>query len=108
MPRATGSAGSIGDDAANSVYAYERRAPGAPSVVVVVNMTPVPREHYRIGVPAGGVWREAVNTDAGTYGGSNLGNAGRVTAAPVGSHGHDQSVELVLPPLGALVLVHES
>ena len=49
-----------------------------PPVLVVCNMTPVPRSGYRIGVPRPGDWRELLNTDAAVYGGSNMGNGGSV------------------------------
>ena len=48
---------------------------GAP-VLVAFNFTPVPRRGYRVGVPAAGRWREILNTDAETYGGSGVGNMG--------------------------------
>ena len=92
------------DDGNSSIYAYERRAPGANPVVVVLNMTPVPRYDYRIGVPLAGRWREAVNTDSAIYGGSNVGNSGGIDSEPNPAHGFGQSLNLVLPPLAALVL----
>jgi 1,4-alpha-glucan branching enzyme len=70
-------------------------------------MTPVPRHGYRIGVPLGGGWREIFNSDSAHYGGSNVGNAGRVEAAAFGAHGQPHSVELVLPPLGTIYLRHD-
>ncbi|NTV80256.1 MAG: hypothetical protein HGA24_02375, partial [Candidatus Aminicenantes bacterium] len=47
------------------------------------NFTPVPRYHYRIGVPGGGFWKEVLNSDAEDYGGSGHGNFGGVEAVPV-------------------------
>jgi len=91
-------------DAANSVVAFVRRAPGAAPLVVVCNYTPVPRHDYRLGVPLPGRWREVLNSDAACYGGSGMGNCGGVDAAPVEAHGHAQSVSLTLPPLGVLFL----
>jgi 1,4-alpha-glucan branching enzyme len=70
-------------------------------------MTPVPRHNYRVGVSQSGGWREMLNTDAEIYGGSNLDNAGGVHTQPVHAHGRAQSLELLLPPLAALVLKHE-
>jgi 1,4-alpha-glucan branching enzyme len=70
-------------------------------------MTPVPRHHYRIGVPQGGTWREILNTDSGFYGGSNVGNAGSVAAAAVPAHGQPYSVELLLPPLATIFLRYD-
>jgi 1,4-alpha-glucan branching enzyme len=93
----------IGDDQINSVYAFQRGR-GERPLVGIVNMTPVPRYDYRLGVPQFGNWREVLNTDAATYGGGNLGNFGWVRATPIPAHGHGQSLSLTLPPLGALVL----
>jgi len=95
----------IADDVANDVLAWRRRDPrDAATVVAVVNLTPVVREAYRIGVPTEGDWLELCNTDASDYGGSGVGNLGRIEAAPVPSHGFPASLELSLPPLGALLL----
>ena len=94
----------VGDDAENGVFAYERRAGNESPIVAVVNMTPVPRHNYRIGVPRAGFWRELVNTDSEVFGGSNIGNAGGVVSADVPVHGREHSVELTLPPLATLIL----
>jgi 1,4-alpha-glucan branching enzyme len=94
----------VGDDRANSVFAFLRFAPNQAPVLVVCNMTPVPRRGYRIGVPQAGGWREIFNSDSTFYGGSNVGNAGRVAADPVAVHGQAQSLELVLPPLATIFL----
>ncbi|GIX11508.1 MAG: 1,4-alpha-glucan branching enzyme GlgB 1 [Elioraea sp.] len=96
----------VGDDAAQSVFAFLRWA-GDDLALVVLNLTPVPRLDYRIGVPRGGVWREVLNSDAGAYGGSNLGNGGAVHATEAHAHGHPHALSLTLPPLGALILVPE-
>jgi 1,4-alpha-glucan branching enzyme len=99
----------IADDPANGVLAWRRRFgkdPGA-DVVAVFNLTPVVRDGYRIGVPHKGEWLELCNTDAEEYGGSGVGNLGRLQASAVKSHGLDCSVELRLPPLAALVLGQE-
>jgi 1,4-alpha-glucan branching enzyme len=92
-------------DAANSVVAFLRNpADGGRPMLVVCNFTPVPRHGYRLGVPLPGRWREVLNSDATCYGGSGMGNWGGVYAAAVPAHGHDQSIELTLPPLGLLWL----
>jgi 1,4-alpha-glucan branching enzyme len=98
----------VGDDRAQSVFAYLRGAgEEAKPVLAVCNLTPVPRFDYRIGVPRGGPWRERLNSDAGIYGGSNLGNGGTVSAEPVPAHGCDQSLSLTLPPLATVWLQPE-
>jgi 1,4-alpha-glucan branching enzyme len=95
----------VGDDRQNSVFAFVRYGgEQAAPVLVVCNMTPVPRTGYRIGVPRAGVWEELLNTDTALYGGSGIGNGGTVATAPVQSHGEAQSLELTLPPLATLFL----
>jgi 1,4-alpha-glucan branching enzyme len=82
-------------------------ADGERAVACVFNLSPVPRERYRLGLPRGGRWREALNTDSEVYGGSNVGNYGGVEAEPSPWQGQPFSAELTLPPLGALWLVPE-
>jgi 1,4-alpha-glucan branching enzyme len=71
-------------------------------VVCAFNFTPVPRHGYRVGIPSGGWWAEALNSDAALYGGSGQGNLGGLEAAPIGWHGQPYSIALTLPPLGAV------
>ncbi len=76
-------------------------APGE-EIIAVFNFTPVPRHNYRVGAPAGGFWKEILNSDAVNYGGSGQGSLGGVEANPVPTHGFQRSLNLVLPPLGAV------
>jgi 1,4-alpha-glucan branching enzyme len=93
------------DDVENSVYAFLRQGRDTrQSVLAVFNCTPLPRFNYRLGVPGEGVWAEILNTDSSAFGGSNHGNVGGVAASPVPSHGRPFSVNLTLPPLGAVFL----
>ncbi|MGB6535517.1 MAG: 1,4-alpha-glucan branching protein GlgB [Xanthobacteraceae bacterium] len=100
----SGFAWAVGDDRSNSVFAFLRFAPEEPPVLVVCNMTPVPRHGYRVGVAHGGAWREILNTDSSHYGGTNVGNAGYVEAAAIPAHGQPHSLELLLPPLATIFL----
>jgi 1,4-alpha-glucan branching enzyme len=88
---------SIVDDAANSVFAWIRRSPGAAPIAVIANMTPVIRTGYRVPLPADGRWRELINSDAHIYGGSGVGNLGAVTA-------EGGSAIVTLPPLATIML----
>ncbi len=90
-------------DVEASVYAWIRRA-AADLAVVVINLTPVPRMDYRLGLPAAGRWVEAINSDSEHYGGSNLGNLGGVEAVDESWHGQPASATLTLPPLSGLIL----
>ncbi|WP_326542520.1 1,4-alpha-glucan branching protein GlgB [Pseudorhodoferax sp.] len=92
------------DDSEASVFAFLRKgAEGDSPVLVVSNLTPVPRQGYRLGVPLPGLWRELLNTDAEDYGGAGLGNHGGVRASDHGAHGHAHSLVLTLPPLSTLM-----
>ncbi|MEM2115081.1 MAG: 1,4-alpha-glucan branching protein GlgB, partial [Candidatus Caldarchaeum sp.] len=92
-------------DVEQSVVSYIRKAGcSEDQILVVLNFTPVPRLGYRLGVPAPGLWRELVNTDAREYGGSGVGNLGGVEAEPKPMHGRAYSLSLTLPPLAALYL----
>jgi 1,4-alpha-glucan branching enzyme len=93
------------NDSEASVVSFIRRAiDPADSVIAIVNWTPVVREAYRIGVPDAGYYAELLNSDAATYGGSNVGNQGGLHTDVIAAHGHAQSLSLTLPPLGAIFL----
>ena len=72
-------------------------------MLAVFSHTPLQRDHYRLGVPRAGFWKEVLNSDATWYGGSGLGNLGGVWARPVADHSHPQSIQITLPPLSCLV-----
>jgi 1,4-alpha-glucan branching enzyme len=96
------------NDAENNVVSFLRRSEKGEDVLVALcNLSPVPRYGYRMGLPRGGRWREAVNSDAEIYGGSGVGNFGGVDAEDVPWHGQPHSAEVTLPPLGVVWLVPE-
>jgi 1,4-alpha-glucan branching enzyme len=89
-----------------TVLAFVRRgAPGDALAVAIVNMTAEPRHGLRIGLPHAGAWQELLNSDATVYGGSGMGNFGRVVAQDDPLGGQPASATLTLPPLATLVLV---
>ncbi|TMA28566.1 MAG: 1,4-alpha-glucan branching protein GlgB [Deltaproteobacteria bacterium] len=92
------------NDSNQSVASYLRKDGQGGQILVVLNYTPVIRAGYRVGVPRAGEWREVLNSDAAIYGGSGVGNYGAVHTRAIACHGRGQSLELVLPPLGALFL----
>jgi 1,4-alpha-glucan branching enzyme len=97
------------DDSEQSVLSYVRKSDADGEIVLVVgNFTPVLRTNYRVGVPRGGRWREALNSDADVYGGGGQGNFGGVDAEEIASHGRPYSVSLTLPPLAMLFLKSEA
>jgi 1,4-alpha-glucan branching enzyme len=94
-------------DLDQSIVSLVRRSREDRLVLVVCNLTPVPRTNYLIGVPRGGFWREALNSDSAIYGGSGHGNLGGLEAAPIPAHGRYHSLSLVLPPLAAMFFISE-
>jgi 1,4-alpha-glucan branching enzyme len=91
-------------DADQSVISWLRRGRDGSFAVVILNMTPVPRQGYRIGVPATGEYRELINSDSHHYGGGDIGNDGALMAEAVPWMGRPASLVLTLPPLAGLVL----
>jgi len=92
-------------DAESSVLSFVRQTQdGKSQLAVILNLTPVLRTNYRIGLPRGGFWREAMNSDSEIYGGSNQGNLGGVTAEDYRVHHQPFSAAITLPPMGVVVL----
>ena len=92
----------------DSLYSWIRRGhDGDTEVVVICNFTPVERADYDCAMPIAGKWREALNTDAGTYGGGNRGNMGTVTAREEARHGQPATATVTIPPLSTVILTFE-
>jgi 1,4-alpha-glucan branching enzyme len=92
-------------DEASSVISFLRKGLAADDqILVICNFTPVPRLGYRVGAPSPGKYVELLNSDSWYYWGSNVGNSGELSTDPVPAHGREHSLNLVLPPLGALFL----
>ncbi len=95
-------------DAQNSVLVYLRRA-GDDFLVIALNFTPVPRDSYRIGVPAAGIYKEVLNSDAAVYWGSGMGNGARLLETEdMLWMDRPNSLEITLPPLSGIVLKLET
>jgi 1,4-alpha-glucan branching enzyme len=90
-------------DHQNSVLSFVRQTPdGRSRLAVILNLTPVPRHGYRVGLPQPGRWIEAFNSDAAAYGGSNAGNLGGVLAEEIPAHRQAYSAAFTLPPLSII------
>jgi 1,4-alpha-glucan branching enzyme len=79
-----------------------RRQPGGKEVAVVINFAGTPHEGYRLALPHAGDWLEILNTDSPFYGGSGVGNLGRVRAEDLPWSGMPHSAAVRIPPLGAV------
>jgi 1,4-alpha-glucan branching enzyme len=96
------------NDATSNVVAFARGSKDAEEVLVcVANLSPQPREGYRVGLPRSGAWVEALNTDSEYYGGTNTGNLGAIEAEPHPWNEQGFSAAITLPPLSVLWLVPE-
>jgi 1,4-alpha-glucan branching enzyme len=95
-------------DQQNSVLSFARLNQDRTSeMVIILNLTPITRNGYRVGLPRPGAWREVLNSDAGAYGGGNRGNLGRVTADDYNLHNQSYSAEFTLPSMSILVFQPE-
>jgi len=92
------------NDAEQSVLSFIRRDKNGGAVVVILNLTPVPRHGYRLGVPLSGAYVERFNSDAAIYGGSNIGNEGVVESEAKPWMDQPNSIAITLPPLSCLIL----
>jgi 1,4-alpha-glucan branching enzyme len=91
------------NDALHNVVAFERLSKdGERSVVCVANLSPVPREGYRLGLPREGRWLELLNTDSDLYAGSGVGNLGAVETEAKPWHDREFSALVTVPPLGVV------
>jgi 1,4-alpha-glucan branching enzyme len=95
----------IVDDRDANVLAFARFSAQGEPLVMVANLSPVPRPAHRVPMPFAGRWREILNSDADPYGGANLGNLGGVLAQDTPWGAEPASAELMLPPLGVVWLV---
>lgn len=90
-------------DSRHSVLSFLRQnRDGSSCFLIILHLTPALRTEYRIGVPGGGYWREALNSDSECYGGSNTGNLGGKNSEAIPMHGQQQSISIALPPLSIL------
>ena len=88
------------NDTENSIISFVRQKnDGSDPVAIILNLTPVPRANYRIGLPRPGKWREVLNSDAGVYSGGNTGNWGQIYAHEHKCHNQNYSAEIYLPPM---------
>jgi 1,4-alpha-glucan branching enzyme len=92
----------IDDGADENVAAFLRRGTDGQVLACAANLSPVPRLGHRLGLPTPGSWREVLNTDAGPYGGSGVGNLGAVVADGPPAHGQAVSAAVALPPLAVV------
>jgi len=93
-----------GGNSHDSVLVFSRKGyDAANDLVVVLNMTPVVRYGFRVGVPEAGNWKEIFNSDAENFWGSGIINYDAVKSDFVNWHGRENSIHITLPPLAVSV-----
>jgi len=95
--------GWIGEHVEDSILIY-KRGNHPCTILFALNLTPVPRHDFRIGVMSGGSWTERLNSDNLKYGGSGIINHGHIKPKTIPFHGHPSSIVVTLPPLSFIVL----
>ena len=96
------------NDAEKSVLSYQRIARDGSIAVIILNLTPLPRIKYRVGLPVLVSYREVLNSDSAYYAGSNLGNAGSLFAETIPWMNQPCSAEITLPPLAGIILLPQT
>ncbi len=94
----------LNDDRQSVISYFRKGAGGSDPILAVFNLTPVARHNYRLGIPNAEYYEEVLNSDSSLWGGSNLGNLGRVAVEELGCHRRSHSIVLTLPPLTAVLL----
>ncbi|WNV06619.1 1,4-alpha-glucan branching protein GlgB [Candidatus Methylospira mobilis] len=96
------------NDNRQSILCYLRKGDGDEIMVIALNLTPVVRQGYRIGVPLEGKYGEVFNSDSTYYGGSNVGNGnGDLLSEELEWMNRPYSVQIDLPPLAGVVLAYQ-
>jgi 1,4-alpha-glucan branching enzyme len=96
-------------DVDNSTVSFIRRAKDPNDfILAIANFTPVPREGYRVGVPIDAFYKEVLNSDSTYFGGSNMGNAGGLSADPIPWQGQPHSIMITVPPLAVVFFKPEA
>jgi 1,4-alpha-glucan branching enzyme len=93
-----------GGNAADSIMIFARKGDDPVNdLVIVLNMTPVTRSDFRVGVPYTGNWKEIFTSDAHSFWGSDVKNNIAVKSESISWHGRENSIKITVPPLAATV-----
>jgi len=92
------------NDTDNNVLSFIRLGDDGSTMACVANLSPLPRQAYRIGLPAPGEWVEVLNTDDQGFAGTGISSGPQVVASPEPWHGMGFSASMTLPPLAVVWL----
>ena len=90
------------DDNTQNVVSFRRIDRSGKEIIVVVNFSPIAREHYRMGVYQDAYYVEALNSDDVRFGGSGIGNPKQIAAEKKPMHGYEYSIEITVPPMAGV------
>lgn len=94
------------DDAERSIYAFVRKcSTGKNSLLFVMNMTPVAREDFTVGVPVKKKYKLLLNSDEERFGGRGSVIPQELTAKAEPCNYKDYSISFDLPAYGAAVFI---
>ena len=92
------------NDAGRNTLSFTRWDDQGNPLVCIANFAGNPHENFRVGLPWAGEWNEVLNTDSELFGGSGVGNLGKVVAVEGAFNGKPASAEMTVPPLAVLYL----
>ncbi|MCT1803432.1 1,4-alpha-glucan branching protein GlgB [Kocuria carniphila] len=90
------------NDAGRNTLSFTRWDDQGNPLVCIANFAGNPHENFRVGMPWAGDWDEILNTDSELFGGSGVGNLGKITATEGAFNGKPAFAELTVPPLAVL------
>jgi 1,4-alpha-glucan branching enzyme len=91
-----------GADNGRNIVSFARFDKKGNALVVVANFAGNPHHDFQLGLPSGGVWTEMFNSDSTDFGGSGVGNMGKVTSSTEQWGSFEHSARITVPPLGVL------
>lgn len=91
------------DNTDQSIYSYYRKD-DEYCYLVVLNMTPVSYEDFKVGVPYHGFYKELINSEKDIYDGCNMCNFKSVRAKKGIKHHQLYSINIRIAPFAAIIL----
>lgn len=97
------------DDKERSTYSFYRRASnGKDNILFVLNMTPVERKGFKVGVPFAGTYTKLLDSAKENFGGLGSGVPDKIKAEKGLCDYKDYSITMDLPPYGAEVFLFQN
>lgn len=92
------------DDAERSTYSFIRKsADGKKKLLFVLNMTPIFREEYAVGVPTSKIVKLVLNSDEERFGGNGHSIPATITPKPFKCDNKDYTLNFDLPPFSSVI-----